>query len=80
MRYTNTKDGIAKWVEEYLSPTLANMPGGSMAKAEYIDLSESKEGQYIEITYDNGYKRRACVTCDSARACIFDLINQGVLK
>jgi len=73
----NGNEAIAIWVKEYLEPTIKTMPGSSTVALDYIN---EKGEQYIEVTYDNGYKRKACVTADNALACIFDLMNQHVIK
>lgn len=68
---------IKTWIEDVLGPALAKMPGGSIGHLEYEDNGYS---QIIAVVYNNGYKREVNVTMDSARACLIDMVNQGVIK
>ena len=45
----------------------------SVASAEYV-----QEGydEYVIVTHENGYKRKVCVTCDSGKAMIMDVVKE----
>lgn len=77
-KYDNSKEGIALWVKECLEPCFEQMPSSCMEHLDYVD--EPGHGQYIVVTYRNGYQRKANVSADSARACIIDLYKQDCVK
>mgnify|MGYP007000564292 FL=1 len=41
----------------------------------YLFEEQSKE-EYIEVVYDNSYKKRVCVTADSLRAMTRDVLKE----
>lgn len=41
----------------------------------YLFEEQSKE-EYIEVVYDNSYKKRVCVTADSLRAMTCDVLKE----
>ena len=46
--------------------------GSDIKKMEYI---EENGDEYIIVTFDNNYQKRICVTADSGKAMIMDVIN-----
>lgn len=80
MRYEDNMEGRTKWINEILSPALAQMPRCSIKSLEYVDRSSEMKGQAIIVTYDDGYSREVNVSADSSKACLYDLVYSHTLE
>ena len=57
------------FVKKYLKPLLIAM------QINIADVSYSAEhGEYVEVVYENQYKIKICVSCDSLRAIVLDVV------
>lgn len=59
--------------EEYTA--LAKVINSSIVEMLYVHDSISNE-EWLIITYESGYKKKICITCDSLRAIVFDSITK----
>lgn len=59
------------FTEKHLKPLLVAALAGDVVDVEYL-LKRREE--FVEVTFANGYSRRACVTGDSLLALVEDVI------
>lgn len=62
-----------EFVKYKLQPLLQEIEY-NIIKAEYA-ITEYNE-EYVIITYENNFKRKICVTADSIKAIVIDVIRQ----
>ncbi len=49
--------------------------GCSVDSFELVEI-EGQSDRYVEVTFESGLKKRACITWDSIPQAIFDVMNQ----
>lgn len=45
-----------------------------MAGADVTELKLTPDGEYVDVIFTDGYKKRACIACDSRTAIIRDVM------
>lgn len=68
----NEKQRKAKFVKEHFAQLLRAMQC-EISNAEYTVMDNGEE--YVIITYTNGFTKRICVSADSLRAIVIDVVN-----
>ena len=60
------------FVDGSLARMLGEMSGGDIVSVEY---QEEGYEEFVHVVYGNGYQKRACVTGDSLRGILEDVID-----
>ena len=51
----------------------------NISNVESMKYENNSLDEYVIVTYKNGYQKKICVTLDSLKAMIIDIIKQGGL-